>query len=108
MTPAIESWVSLAIQIPLVGLFIIFSIMMIDKFLKSISDMTKAYSNSIEVVTKTFVDSADKRDAAWREFFSQQREANNQSIQNMAIRFSDEIRAIGKDVAAMRGEMKNQ
>lgn len=104
MTPTVESWISLAIQIPLVGLFIYFSITMIEKFLKSISDITKTFAASIEVINKSFVDSADKRDGAWRDFFNQQREANAQAIQNMAVRFSDEIRAIGKEVSEMRGQ----
>lgn len=103
MTPVAESWVGLAIQIPLVGLFIYFSIMMIEKFLKSISELTAAFSKSIEAVNKSFVDSADKRDIAWRDFFNQQREANNASIANMAQRFSDEIRVLGKEIAELRG-----
>jgi len=103
MTPA-DNWITLAIQVPLVGLFIYFSIVMIDKFLKAIGDLTKAFSLTVETITKSFVDSADKRDAAWRDFFNQQREANAQAIQNMAVRFSDEIRVIGKEVSALRAE----
>jgi hypothetical protein len=51
------------------------------------------------------VESADKRDAAWRDFFNQQREANAQAIQNMAVRFSDEIRVQGKEIAELRGDL---
>ncbi|MBI5942885.1 MAG: hypothetical protein HY864_00835 [Chloroflexi bacterium] len=103
MTPIAESWITLAIQVPLVGLFIAFSLMMIDKFLKSIQQLTAAFAASVEAVTKSFVESGDKRDAAWRDFFNQQREANNMAIQNMAVRFSDEIRALGKEVSELRG-----
>jgi hypothetical protein len=103
MTPT-DNWITLAVQVPLVGLFIYFSIVMIDRFLKAINELTKSFASSIETISKSFVDSADKRDAAWRDFFNQQREANAQSIQNMAVRFSDEIRAIGKEVAMLRGE----
>lgn len=103
MTPTVESWITLAIQIPLVGLFIFFSMAMIDKFLRSISEITKTFAASIEAINKTFVESADKRDAAWRDFFNQQREANANAIQNMAVRFSDEIRNIGKEVAELKG-----
>ena len=107
MTPSsVETWITLAIQVPLVGLFIYFSITMIDKFLKSISEITKNFASSIELINKSFVDSADKRDAAWRDFFNQQRESHGQSIQAMATRFSDEIRAIGKEVSEMRGQSK--
>lgn len=95
MTPAVESWISLAIQIPLVGLFIWFSLRLVSAFL-----------TSNETITKNFVESMDRRDQAWREFIREQREANNAAIQNMASRFSDEIRALGKEVAAMRGRQE--
>lgn len=84
MTPSTEAWISLAIQIPLVGIFVWFSLQLISYFLNSI----------------------DKRDAAWREFINSQREANNLSIANMATRFSDEIRILGKEIAELRGEIK--
>lgn len=84
MPPSIEGWIGLAVQIPLVGIFVWFSLQLISYFLKSI----------------------DTRDAAWREFMSQQREANNQAIGNMATRFSDEIRTLGKEIAELRGAIK--
>lgn len=103
MTPTVESWITLAIQIPLVGLFIFFSMALIDKFLRSISEITKTFATSIETISRTFVDSSDKRDVAWREFFNQQRESNAHAIQNMAVRFSDEIRNMGKEIAELKG-----
>lgn len=98
-----ETWISLAIQIPLVGLFIYFSILLIDKFLKSIDSIVKSFAASIENITKTFVASADARDQAWRDFFNALRDNNNASIAHMAERFSTEIRAQGKEVAELRG-----
>lgn len=103
MTPEVESWITLAIQVPLVGLFIYFSIVMIDRFLKSIAELTRSFSETVAKLTTNFVDSSDKRDAAWRDFFNQQREANNSAIQSMAARFSDEIRTLGKEVSELRG-----
>ncbi len=85
MTPAIETWIGLAIQIPLVGIFVYFTLIIIDKFLKSI----------------------DTRDAAWREFFNQQRQANNEAISNMAERFAGEIRSLGKEIAELRGNIRD-
>ena len=102
MTQA-ETWISLAIQIPLVGLFIYFSILLIDKFLKSIDSIVKSFALTVESITKAFVDSTDSRDQAWRDFFNAQREQNNAAISHMAERFSTEIRAIGKEVAEIRG-----
>jgi hypothetical protein len=85
VTPAIETWIGLAIQIPLVGIFVYFTLIIIDKFLKSI----------------------DTRDAAWREFFNQQRQANNEAISNMAERFAGEIRSLGKEIAELRGNIRD-
>lgn len=76
---SIESWISIAIQVPIVGIFVWFSLQLVSNFLKSI----------------------DQRDAAWREFMNQQREANNNNITSMATRFSDEIRTLGKEVAEL-------
>lgn len=107
MTPqALESWITLGIQVPLVGLFIYFSITMIDKFLKSIDVLSKIFAETVTSITKTYTDSDDKRDTSWREFMNQQREANAVATSNMAIRFSDEIRALGKEIAELRGLSK--
>ena len=85
MTTQAETWIGLAIQIPLVGIFVYFTLIIIDKFLKSI----------------------DTRDAAWREFFNTQREANNEAVKSMAERFSTEIRSLGKEIAELRGSLRN-
>jgi hypothetical protein len=98
-----ETWISLAIQIPLVGLFIYFSILLIDKFLKSIESIVKTFGATVDSITKSFVESTDSRDQAWRDFFNSQREQNNAAIAHMAERFSTEIRVIGKEVAEIRG-----
>lgn len=83
MNPSIEGWIGLLIQVPIVGIFVWFSLQIVSNFLKSI----------------------DARDEAWRQFINQQREANNQNIAGMAGRFSDEIRTLGKEIAALRGQM---
>ena len=78
-----EAWLGLAIQIPLVVIFVWFSLQLITIFLKSI----------------------DARDAQWREFFNQQRIANAEAIASMAQRFADEIRSLGKEIAELRGRL---
>lgn len=85
MTAQAETWIGLAIQIPLVGIFVWFSLQLISYFLKSI----------------------DTRDTAWREFINQQREANNAAIANMAERFATEIRSLGKEIAELRGNIRD-
>ena len=81
MAPGTETYIGLLIQVPLVGIFIFFT-------LKVIS---------------IFMDSLDKRDQAWRDFFEQQRKANNDAIGSMSARFADEIRIMGKEIAELRG-----
>ena len=86
MTSSTEAWVSLAIQIPIVGIFVWLSLQLIASFLKAL----------------------DQRDKSWQEFLAAQREADRGSIGGMAQRFSDEIRALGKDIAEMRGEINTK
>ena len=76
-----EAYLGLLIQIPLVGIFVWFSLQLISIFLKAI----------------------DTRDAAWRMFIEQERKANNDAIEHMATRFSDEIRTLGKEISELRG-----
>ena len=78
----IESYIGLLIQIPLVGIFVWFSLQLISIFLKSL----------------------DARDQQWRLFIEQERRANHEAIANMAARFSDEIRVLGKEVSELRGQ----
>jgi hypothetical protein len=81
MTPSTEAWVSLAIQIPIVGIFVWFSLQIVSSFLRTL----------------------EQRDKSWQDFLNQQREADRASIGAMAQRFADEIRALGKEVAELRG-----
>ena len=79
-----EPYIGLLIQIPLVGIFVWFSLKLIDMFLKSI----------------------DTRDGQWRSFMEQERKANAEALGYMASKFAEEIRAIGKEVAELRGTLK--
>lgn len=80
----VDAYIGLLIQIPLVGIFVWFSLKLIDMFLKSI----------------------DTRDAQWRSFIEQERKANADALGYMASKFADEIRVIGKEVAELRGSAK--
>ena len=83
MEANLPDFLGLFVQIPLVGIFVWFSLQLISTFLKSI----------------------DSRDEQWREFFNLQRESNNAAIHSMATRFSDEIRVLGKEISDLRGKM---
>lgn len=68
--PASEYYISLLVQIPLVGIFVWFSLQLIAIFLRAI----------------------DARDQQWRQWIEQERHANNEALKSMAERFANEIR----------------
>jgi hypothetical protein len=92
MTSNIEAYIGLLIQIPLVGIFVWFSLQLISIFLKS-----------MEALRNSFIQSIDARDKEWRLFIEQERKANHDAIAHMAQRFADEIRILSKEVAELRG-----
>ncbi len=77
----VEPYIGLLIQVPLVGVFIWFALRLVSIFMESL----------------------DKRDAAWQVFLEQQRKQNNDAIANMAARFADEIRTMGKEISEIKG-----
>jgi hypothetical protein len=79
-----DNYIGLLIQIPLVGIFVLFSLRLIAIFMESL----------------------DKRDASWQVFLEQQRKQSNEAIQFMAARFADEIRVLGKEVSEMKGKIE--
>jgi hypothetical protein len=79
-----EGYIGLLIQVPLVGIFVWFSLKIVSIFMSSL----------------------DSRDKQWQDFLEQQRKANNEAIAHMAQRFSDEIKQLGKEVAELRGALK--
>ncbi len=78
-----ENYISLLAQIPLVGIFVWFSLRLITVFMASL----------------------EKRDEQWRVFLEQQRLTSQDAMAHMAGRFADEIKAIGKEVAEIRGKL---
>ena len=86
MTPAetsVEAYIGLLVQIPLVGIFVWFSLTLI----------------------KIFLTSLEKRDAQWQSFLDEQRRSYHDAIANMAGRFGDEIRILGKEMSELKGKM---
>lgn len=78
-----NTYISLLVQIPLVGIFVWFSLRLISVFLESI----------------------DKRDVQWQKFLEEQRKASHEAIAHMAERFATEIKALAKEVAEIRGKI---
>lgn len=81
MGTEIESYIGLLIQIPLVGIFVLFSLRLVAIFLESL----------------------DKRDVQWQIFLEEQRKSYHDAIQSMSSRFGDEIRVLGKEISELRG-----
>lgn len=75
-----DQYLGLLIQIPLVGIFVWFSLRLIDMFLKNL----------------------DARDVQWREFMKQEREANHAAVAHMAERFAAEIRNLSDEIGEVR------
>lgn len=83
MEPISVELFSFLAQIPLVGIFVWFSLVLI----------------------RTFLGNLERRDEQWQKFFEEQRVSYHEAIASMASRFGDEIRSVGKEVAELRGKM---
>jgi hypothetical protein len=90
-----EAYIGLLIQVPLVGIFVWFSLKIVSIFMASLDLRDRQWTTSLE-----------SRDKQWQDFLEQQRKANNEAIAHMAQRFSDEIKQLGKEVAELRGAIK--
>lgn len=75
----VDAWISLAAQVPLVGIFVWFTLQQ----------------------QKLGQDSQAKRDHEWREFLREQREANNAAM----ARLAEEIKAISGVLASVQALM---
>lgn len=78
-----NNYISLLIQIPLVGIFVWFSLTLI----------------------KIFMQYLERLEAKWETFLDQQAQQNHEAIAHMAGRFADEIKALSKEIAEMRGKI---
>lgn len=78
MTP--DNYIGLLIQIPLVGIFVWFSLNLINTFLKSI----------------------DERDKQWRVWMEQERRANNEAIAHMGASLTAEVRNLAQRIDNIR------
>lgn len=85
-----ENYISLLIQIPLVGIFVWFSLRLISMFM---------------VAIERFLKSLEDRDVQWREFLEEQRISSQEAIAHMAGRFADEIKVLAKEVAELKGKV---
>ena len=85
MTDAsINEYIGLFLQIPLVGIFVWFSLRLI----------------------KIFLDTLEQRDLQWQAYLAAQREIDRSAIGHMAGRFADEIKNLGKEISELKGSMR--
>ncbi len=77
-----NSYISLLIQIPLVGIFVWYS----------------------SRQNKDFLDAMAKRDEQWRAFLHEHTESTNAAISRIA----EEVKSLGREVSEMRGRGKSQ
>lgn len=76
-----EAYIGLLIQVPLVGIFIWFTLRIVDRFLKTL----------------------EQRDLQWQEFLAGQRKENSEALSSLAARLGDEIKSIAVEVARFNG-----
>lgn len=74
------TYISLLIQVPLVGMFIWFTLRQ----------------------NKDFLDAMEKRDAQWRDFLNKHTESNNQAIGRIA----EEVKTLARELSELRGGNK--
>lgn len=75
-----STYISLLIQVPLVGMFIWFTLRQ----------------------NKDFLDAMEKRDEQWREFLSNHTESTNQAIGRIA----EEVKTLARELSELRGRNK--
>ena len=78
-----ESYFSLLVQVPLVGIFVWFALKLINSFQTSL----------------------EKRDTQWQAFLEEQRTTFHDALTTMGGRFGDEIRNLAKEVAELKGNV---
>lgn len=87
MTPTspagIEAYIGLLIQVPIVGIFIWYTLQVVDRFMRSL----------------------DTRDKEWRDFFSAQRRESAEAQALLAERLGEEIKDIAAEVAKLSGTL---
>jgi len=93
LNTSVENYLGLLIQIPLVGIFVWFSLKLISQFLEHLRDQRLAYLKNLEDQT-----------VAWRTFIEQERKASHEALAHMAQRFADEIRALAKTIEGINKE----
>ena len=80
MEAALNSYIGLLIQVPLVGMFIWFTLRQ----------------------NKDFLTAMERRDEQWREFLNNHTESTNQAIGRIA----EEVKHLAREVSEMRGREK--
>jgi uncharacterized metal-binding protein len=77
----VETYIGLLIQVPLVGVFIWFTLKIVDRFMASL----------------------DARDKQWQDFLAQQRKETNEAMTSLATRLGEEIKSVTNKVAEFNG-----
>lgn len=84
----LEPYIGLLIQVPIVGIFIIFTLKIVDRFMQSMEKRDQAM---------------ESRDDKWQNFLAEQRTEFSAAIASLAARFGDEIKSLSLEVSRMNG-----
>jgi len=84
----IEQYIGLFIQIPLVFIFIWFTLKIVDRFMVSLDKRDTAI---------------EMRDDKWQKFLTEQRREFGEAIALLAARLGEEIKIVSSEVSRMNG-----
>ncbi len=85
---AISQYIGLLVQVPLVGIFIFFTLKLISIFIGTVDK---------------FLAALKERDEQWKSFLEEQRKINNEVIKDFASRLGEEMKKVTSEVAKLEG-----
>lgn len=99
MTTTIEPWVNLLIQVPLVGIFVWFTLTIMARFQDAQEKRDTAFLAAQKERDVTFLNAQKERDTSWQEFLKEQRAASNQVLGQVVT----EIKQVAAELNAVKG-----
>ncbi len=97
----IGDYIGLLIQVPLVGIFIYFTLKLINIFMAAQAEFLK----TLQQQNEKWEHATKQRDEQWQTFLREQRDTTNEAMVSLAARLGDEIKNIAQVVARLEGMM---
>lgn len=94
-------YIGLLIQVPIVGIFIFFTLKLIGIFMTALTQFQEAQKQRDAQWENALI----QRDEQWQDFLKEQREITNNAITSLAARLGEEIKNVAQEVAKLEGLM---